>query len=648
MAERSAGQQWRAWRPRIAVGAAVVAAAAAGGVVWASEASGAAGFRTGVATEASVERTLGVTGTVQAANEAVVAFQVGGTVSNVDVAMGQQVTAGQTLASLASATLSQNVSAAQTGLAAAQAKLSEDEAGESTPPITGSSGASGGGGSLGGNGTSSNVNANLSAVITAAPGTPSSGGASLSADQQAVVTTQATLDSDTTRLKNDIANALTALSAAQKAEQQCTTTPPPSTTTTTPTTSPTSPSTPSTAPSSSSTSPTSTPATESAAFFASTPSSSTCPDLTQSLAAEKMVASDQQLVSIDQQKLLGAETQLANLLTSMATSAAHSSTTPSSSGAKGTQSGAKGTPSGASTGSSTSHGSSSTGSKATSGTGSGSGATSAATNSAEQLASDQAMIDNDEATLIEDQQALTAAQLTSPISGMVAAVGLAAGQTVSAGSTSAAITVINTGGYQATASLTSDQVGEVKVGDHVQVTVDGAPGTLNGVVSRVGPVNTSGSSDTYPVVVAMDPPAPESIAVGSGGALQIDVASASRALVVPTSAVHATSAGNAYVMVLRSGKEVTQRVSVGVVGDIYTQVTAGLRVGDKVVLADLSQPVPSSSSNPLSAIRGLLGGGGAGAFFRAGGGGLGGGGLGGGGLGGGGLGGGGILRAPAN
>jgi trimeric autotransporter adhesin len=254
----------------------------------------------------------------------------------------------------------------------------------------------------------------------------------------------------------------------------------------------------------------------------------------------------------------------------------------------------------------------------------------AAVNSAQQLDSDQATIDSDQAALVKAQQSLAAAGLTSPMAGTVASVALQVGQSVSAGSTSDVVQIINSGTYETTATLTSSQVATVKVGDLAQVAVDGTTGSLSGVVSRVGPVLASESTYSYPVVVALQGRG-SGIAAGSAGQVQIDLAQATNTLVVPTSAVHTTSAGRSYVTVLRDGKQVTQPVTVGVVGATYTQIVSGLSRDTTVILANLSTPVPSSSTNSTNARFGGLGGLGGGGGFAGLGGGLGGGGLGGGG-----------------
>jgi len=218
--------------------------------------------------------------------------------------------------------------------------------------------------------------------------------------------------------------------------------------------------------------------------------------------------------------------------------------------------------------------------------------------------------------LIDAQQGLADAQLTSPISGTVVSVGLSVGQSVSAGSTTEVITIINSGSYQGTATLTPTEASEVKVGDGAQVTVTGIDGTLTGTVARVGPVDTSNSSYTYPLVVAL-PAGSHGIAAGSSAQITVTLAEAKDAQVVPTSAVH-TAGGTSYLEVIKTGQEGRDPVQVGVVGAEYTQITSKLSAKTEVILADLSEAVPSSSSSSTST-GSLLGGAGGGGFPSGGG-----------------------------
>ena len=194
------------------------------------------------------------------------------------------------------------------------------------------------------------------------------------------------------------------------------------------------------------------------------------------------------------------------------------------------------------------------------------------------------------------QQNLDQSTLTTPIPGTVAAVGITPGSAVGASSSSATITVVGTGAKQVTTTVSLSDVDRVKVGDHVDVKVDGVATALTGKVSSIGVLNsTTGSTTTYPVKVLLDP-ASAQLYDGSGASVSIVVAEVSDVLTVPTSAVRRTGA-RATVTALRKGKPTTVPVELGAAGLELTQITSGLSAGDQVVLADLGQPLPSGNTN---------------------------------------------------
>ncbi|MGH9056043.1 MAG: efflux RND transporter periplasmic adaptor subunit [Acidimicrobiales bacterium] len=551
-------RQARQRRHRLVGGAAVVVVGVAVAlVVSETGASGATGYRTATASYQTVRQILAVTGDVVPVKDRTAAFQVPGTVAAVDVQPGQQVTAGQRLAALATSALSENVQSAQLALDGAQAALAENEANEA-------SGSSGSGSSASGSAshqaaTSAATTGASGIVLTSATEAPrgSSGSdGSLQSDQQAVVDTQKTVDSDTGTAKAALAQAQTACSSTSTGEPTTNSTTPSTTTSTTP--------------------PTSGDQSGSASGGAS-PANACTQALQAAFTAEQRVSTDEGAAS-------GAEDQLAQLLATEASSLNKSEsngvTTPGRTASSG------GT-------------TSSSGSKPTSTTGA-SSVTQTDYDSAQQLASDQATIDSDEAALVEAQQELADATLVAPFSGTVAAVSLTPGQMVGAGS-SDGVTIVDTSSFEVTSSLTSSQVPSVAVGDDVEVTVDGLSATLTGRVTQVGPVEQSSDNYVYPVEISVDPPAGQDLRPGSAAQAQIVIGQASHALAVPTSAVHTTGVGDSYVIVIEGGKEAQKRVRVGVVSLGWTQVTSGLQPGDKVVLADLSESLPSSSTNASSA-----------------------------------------------
>ena len=154
----------------------------------------------------------------------------------------------------------------------------------------------------------------------------------------------------------------------------------------------------------------------------------------------------------------------------------------------------------------------------------------------QQIASDQADIDTAQAQLTEADQSLTEANLTSPINGTIVSVGIAAGDTVSANSSTEVIVIIGTDSFEVTSTLSSSQVPSVKVGDSAGVRVDGVDGTINGTVSQVGPVQSGDSGFTYPVVVAL-PTSATGLFTGSTANVVISTGAVAHVVAVPTSAV---------------------------------------------------------------------------------------------------------------
>jgi RND family efflux transporter MFP subunit len=242
-----------------------------------------------------------------------------------------------------------------------------------------------------------------------------------------------------------------------------------------------------------------------------------------------------------------------------------------------------------------------------------------ATDSAETIASDQAAIDDDQATLINAEQSLSDATLTSPITGTVASVGLSVGETVSANSSTEVIEIIGQQSYEVTGSLTGAQVTQAKVGSPATVSIDGIAKSISGTVSQVGPVQSTSSGYSYPLVVAL-PASSTGLFSGSTATVAITTSEAENVVAVPTSAVN-TVGTRSYVVVLKAGTPTDKVVKVGIVGGVYTQIVSGLSDGSSVMLADLAEPVPSSNATTTFGGGGFGGGGfggvgGAGTFVR--------------------------------
>ncbi|WP_027945774.1 efflux RND transporter periplasmic adaptor subunit [Amycolatopsis taiwanensis] len=234
--------------------------------------------------------------------------------------------------------------------------------------------------------------------------------------------------------------------------------------------------------------------------------------------------------------------------------------------------------------------------------------------SAEQLAADQAAIDAANAQVAVARQNLAAATLVSPIDGTVAQIGFTVGQQSGEGH----IVVNGPGANQVTTAVSDTQAGQIKPGQQAIVTPDGSGTPITGQVTSIGLLSstTSSGSPSYPVTISL-PSSAQQLFPGATASVSIITSTANAAVTVPTSALHLEGA-NASVTVLVNGQPETRRITVGVIGPSVTEVQSGLVAGEQVVLADLSQPLPSSNPNGN---RGAFGGGGGSRGVNGGGGG---------------------------
>jgi RND family efflux transporter MFP subunit len=257
--------------------------------------------------------------------------------------------------------------------------------------------------------------------------------------------------------------------------------------------------------------------------------------------------------------------------------------------------------------------SSGTGSAAGQSTGS---AATATVPSAEDLAADQAAIDLAQINVQIAQQNLASATLTSPIAGTVAAVSIVPGTTVSESSTTAVITVLAPGAYRVATTAPLAVIDKVKVGQQATVRVDGVDTPLTGTVATIGLLKAStstSSTTTYPVMIALDP-TDTTLYTGSGATVSVTIGQVDNALTVPSSAIH-TEGSRTSVTMVANGVTESVTVTIGAVGTDRTQILSGLSAGDSVVLADLTEPLPTSTASTRAA--GAIGG--AGAFGGVGG-----------------------------
>lgn len=249
--------------------------------------------------------------------------------------------------------------------------------------------------------------------------------------------------------------------------------------------------------------------------------------------------------------------------------------------------------------------------------------------STQDLVARQAAVNAAAANLATAQQALQQATITSPINGTVVATGIAVGDEVTAASASQAITIVGDQGYELTTEVDVTDLADLEIGQPVTIVPDADPShTLTGEIAAIA-VTPKDNTTSYAVTIAVTG---DSTGLRNGGlaTTTIVTATADAAIAVPTSALTPQGENHSITVVQQDGTTETRTVTVGAVGDTWTEIRNGLDAGATVALADLDEPLPGSATDSANGNtgNGFPGGGGGftgGGRFPGGGGGGGGG-----------------------
>lgn len=215
--------------------------------------------------------------------------------------------------------------------------------------------------------------------------------------------------------------------------------------------------------------------------------------------------------------------------------------------------------------------------------------------------SDEAQITSAQAQLTTAQANLASANLTSTVTGTVAAVNLSVGQQVSANggggggsgsgsgasgssstSSSAQVVVVSTDSYSVATTVDDTEVAQIADGDEAVITPSGSTTQVFGTVSSVGLIaSSSGGVATFPVGIAIGG-SPSGLYAGSSASVDIVVKQVTGAVEVPAAAINFSS-GNPMVTKVVNGQHVPTAVTTGITAQGNTQITSGLAAGDVVL-----------------------------------------------------------------
>jgi len=198
----------------------------------------------------------------------------------------------------------------------------------------------------------------------------------------------------------------------------------------------------------------------------------------------------------------------------------------------------------------------------------------------QQYAVEQAMLN------VEARQSdLNSLSIAAPFDGVVTSVNVNPGDRVAAGAP--VVTVVDISHLQVVASISELQIAQVAVGQKVTITADALPGTTwDGIVTAIAPVgqvqNGVGNFD-----VTIDVANPGSLRAGMSCNASIFVASHDDVLMVPAEAVSGEG-DQAFVQVLVNNKPELRHVTVGLHNDAFVEITSGLQEGEVVITGTAS------------------------------------------------------------
>ncbi len=209
----------------------------------------------------------------------------------------------------------------------------------------------------------------------------------------------------------------------------------------------------------------------------------------------------------------------------------------------------------------------------------------------DQIENAQLSLSNAQTSLQNAQEKLDDYQVTAPISGTVVTKSAKAGDKIEGGSTGTLCTIYDLSHLEMTMNIDELDIGDVAVGQTVQITADAVAGrTYTGTVTKVSVAGTtSGGITTYPVTVRIDEA--DGLLPGMNVDAEIVLEQASGVLAIPAGAVNrgntvlitntSPSAANALDQEAPEGY-VYVAVETGASDESYIQVLSGLQEGDTV------------------------------------------------------------------
>lgn len=183
---------------------------------------------------------------------------------------------------------------------------------------------------------------------------------------------------------------------------------------------------------------------------------------------------------------------------------------------------------------------------------------------------------------VEQAQAnLEATTLIAPFDGVVVEVLTRPGESTNAGQALVVLADVSQGELLVT--VVEEDLPLVQVGQEVELFFDAAAdATVTGVVERIVPQRIEGDRPLYPVYIQIEE-LPANILPGMTADAIITIAQRKNVLQLPRAVVRAGEGNSAIVQIWNGRAAETRTIEIGLRGDLYVEIVAGLEEGELVV-----------------------------------------------------------------
>ena len=210
----------------------------------------------------------------------------------------------------------------------------------------------------------------------------------------------------------------------------------------------------------------------------------------------------------------------------------------------------------------------------------------------EEIRNRQAVLAQRSSELALARQQLADTVIQAPFDGIVQERRAGTGEYLAAGAP--IVTIVKMNPLRFRAEVPEREAANVRVGQNLRLSVEGAPSNYSGRVTRLSPTITAQSRV---LIVEADVANDGGLRPGAFAQAEIVTDDASMAITVPSSAV-VTFAGIEKVIIVENGRAAERPITTGRRTPEWTEIIAGVNVGDAVVL----EPGNLQSGQPVNVV----------------------------------------------